>query len=140
MQGAGRPGTLPSMLHVAGAEVAVITAEGAYTLLELRAPGGAALARRTHAHEDLTVHVLEGAVALDLDGEPRTLTPGAQAVIPRGTPFAGSAAPPGARLLVVAVPGGIERLVRVIADPDGGPLPDGDDLAALLAMAGVQPL
>jgi hypothetical protein len=43
-------------------------------------------------------------------------------------------------VLVTCTPAGAERLARVLADGEGGPAPSGDDLAALLAMAGVQPL
>ncbi len=128
------------MSRVPETQVAVVAADDAYTLLEIRATAGASLSRRTHAREDLTIHVVDGVIALDADGAPPALRPGAVHVVPRGTPFAASVASPAARVLVVAVPGGIERLARMVADDPGGPAPDPDDVAALLAMAGVQPL
>ncbi len=131
-------------LRIGAATVVVLadgaTTGGAYALFEVTAPAGATAPRRTHAHEDLSIHVLEGVLDVDVDGRRLAVRPGTSVALPRGVPHSAVVASPRARVLVTCAPAGSERLARLLADPGGSPPPGGDDLAALLAMAGVQPL
>jgi quercetin dioxygenase-like cupin family protein len=131
-------------LRIGAATVAVLAdgaaTSGAYALFEVSAPAGATAPRRTHAHEDLAIHVQEGVLDVELDGRRLVARPGTSVMLPRGVPHSAVVVSPRARVLVTCTPAGSERLVRVLADDRGGPPPGGDDLAALLAMAGVQPL
>jgi quercetin dioxygenase-like cupin family protein len=128
-----------------GAATAVVLADGAatggaYTQFEISAPAGTIAPRRTHAFEDLGIHVLEGVLDVELDGRRLAVRPGTSVMLPRGLPHSAVVVSPQARVLVTCTPAGLERLGRVLADGEGEPPPVGDDLAALLAMAGVQPL
>ncbi len=134
----------PAPLRLGAAAVQILAdgeaTAGAYALLEVTAPGGARAPRRVHRREDLGVQVLEGVVEFEIDGRRRLGRPGTHVLLARGVPHAATVRSPSARVLVVCTPAGVERLVRALADEAGGPPPEGDDLDALLAMAGVQAL
>lgn len=131
MRMAARHASLAAMLQNQ-LSVRVVSSEGAFSLLDVRARAGLRLPPVVHRHEEATVHVDSGLVAIDLDGLRHDVGPGMRLSLPRDRPFALEVLVD-ARLLCVASPGGIERLAVLARDP----LPDPDDVAALLAAAGV---
>jgi quercetin dioxygenase-like cupin family protein len=149
-----RAGTLPVMpppelLQHDGQLVRIVAdgdaSEGAYALLEVRAPFGAGLPHHVHQHEDETVHVLDGRLDVTVDGRTQLVGPGGSVRLPRGVPHRVLAASAEARFLVVCVPAGLEAFVRATGDrvgpgatPSGARLALDDDLAALLAVAGLR--
>lgn len=107
------------------------TSHGAYALLDVRAAAGAAMPRHVGTRERVIVQVLSGVIELTIAGEPRLLGPEDHAELPAGAPRSARVLA-AARLLLLFVPGGAERLAELAAEP---PL-DADDVAALLAAAG----
>lgn len=108
------------------------TSGGAYALLEVRAPAGLAIPPNVNRRCAAALHVLEGAVALVVGGEPVRLEPGDHVDVPRDVPWRAEVEAD-ARLLLVGTPSGIECLASMLGQP---PLED-DDAAALLAAAGI---
>lgn len=107
------------------------TSDGAYALLDVHAAPGAAVPRHVGRREEVFVHVLAGRVAVRVDRAERLLGAGDHVVLARGVPRE-IAVVEAARLLLVVVPAGAERLAELIGDADA----DADDVAALLAAAG----
>jgi len=105
--------------------------DGAYALLDVRAAAGAAVPRHVGAGEEVAVHLLAGRVELRVGRETRMLRAGDHLLLPRGIPR-GARVAEDARLLLLLVPAGAERLAPLLDDP-----PAADDLAALLAAAGL---
>lgn len=123
------------LLSPAAAATVVVGAAasgGAYALVEVCLPAGAAIPLHVATREELLVHVLGGAVDVRLDRDSRRLAAGGHLLIPRDVARA-LAAVRETRLLVLAVPAGIERLAATLGDGALAP----DDLAALLAAAGI---
>ena len=112
--------------------VRVVAADGVYSVLDVHAGAGVRLPPLVHRREDATVHVLDGAVTFRLDGAEHLLEAGDRLGLPRGVPVALDVRAD-AHLVVVVAPAGIEWLADVLSEP----LPDQDDVAALLAAAGV---
>jgi quercetin dioxygenase-like cupin family protein len=108
---------------------------GAYALLDVRAAAGAVVSRHVAAAEEVVVHLLDGRVELLVGREPRELRPGDHAVLPPGVPRAARVCER-ARLLLLFLPAGAERLALLLGDPPA----DADDLAALLTAAGISRL
>ncbi len=112
---------------------------GACTLLEVWAPVGSGLPCHVHDLEDETVHVLDGHVRVCLGPTVRDAGPGEVVHLPRGVPHRVVAVSAEARFLALHVPAGIERFLRATADQAAaGPLAVDDDVAALLAAAGLR--
>ncbi len=105
---------------------------GAYALLDVHAPAGAALPPHVAAREDCTLLVLAGELEVVLAAGRRLLGPGDELRVPRTAPRRLRVLAD-AHLLCLSVPAGLERLTELV----GVPLPDRDDVAALLAAAGV---
>ncbi len=112
---------------------------GACTVLEVLAPLGSGLPCHVHELEDETLHVLDGHLRVALAGSVRVLGPGEVLHLPRGEPHRVAPASAEARFLVVHVPAGLETFLRATADETAaGPLTVDDDVAALLAAAGLR--
>ena len=103
-----------------------------YSVVDVRLTAGLSIPAHVTEGEDLFVHILEGEVELVRDGRNQRLTAGTVARIARGLPRRMTVLAD-ARLLLTSVPGGINRLTAIAADPSL----DADDRAALLAAAGV---
>ena len=109
-----------------------VAARTDYSVVDVRLTAGLSIPAHVTEGEDVFVHVLEGEVELVRDGRDQRLTVGAVARIARGLPRRLTVLAD-ARLLLTSVPGGINRLAAIAADPSL----DADDRAALLAAAGV---
>lgn len=90
---------------------------GAYTLVEVEAPGGLEAPLHLHHGEDEGFLVLEGEVAVEVGGEPTKLGPGEFAFGPREIPHRFTVGPDGARMVWVLNPGGFEDLVAEASVP-----------------------
>jgi len=108
---------------------------GAYALLDVRAAAGAVVPRHVAAAEEVVVQLLGGRIELLLGRERRELTSGDRTAIPRGVPRAARVVEP-VRALLLLLPAGAEQLALLLGDPPA----DADDLAALLAAAGISRL
>jgi quercetin dioxygenase-like cupin family protein len=105
---------------------------GAYCVLDVRADRGAALPPHAFTGEAALV-VVEGTVEVVLAAERRAYAAGEVTCLAAGTARRVSAAT-ACRLLVVALPAGVETLGALLEPPRPGP----DDVAALLAAVGVE--
>jgi mannose-6-phosphate isomerase-like protein (cupin superfamily) len=98
--------------------------EGRFTVLEQVTPAGWGPPRHVHSREDEIVYILEGTYELSLGDERRTVSAGACAILPRGTPhgFRNVGGAPG-RLFVVIAPGGLEEYFLAVGNcsPPPGP-------------------
>lgn len=104
---------------------------GAYALLDVRAAAGAALAPHVALRHDAVLYVLEGELELETGDGIRTLGVGGQAALARRAPRRVRAVSD-VRVLALTVPAGLDELSDLVGEPL-----DGDDLAALLAAAGI---
>jgi quercetin dioxygenase-like cupin family protein len=91
------------------------TAGGYAVWMNLSAPG-ASPPRHVHYREDEIFHVLEGKLAIWVDGETYEAEPGDTASLPRGIPhtFRVISDTP-ARMLMTVVPGGFERFFAAVS-------------------------
>lgn len=105
---------------------------GDYALLDVRAEAGLVLPAHVLSREDLALYVLRGELEVVLAGRRHPLSAGAQLALPRGVPRRVRVLA-NARVLCLAVPSGCHALAVLLAPP----IPERDDLAALLAAAGV---
>jgi mannose-6-phosphate isomerase-like protein (cupin superfamily) len=127
-------------------KVAADETGGAFSLFEVAcAPGAGASLRRDAC--DAVLVVLDGELAVTVDGEERRAAAGACVVVPRGAAhaYANRGARP-ARALLVSAPGGArERMVAALAaheaigGPGGGPA-DVNAAARICAAHGVEVL
>ena len=132
---AGHGGNAVRVL-VAGEDTA-----GRFAVLETLEGQGAALPGCVHTREDQTVYVLEGLVSYRVDGAWRRCPAGTCVLLPRGCEYAYAVESERARLLVVAVPAGIEGCYRELDDTDGAPwasAPDFERLVTVAARYGVE--
>ncbi len=113
--------------------------DGTYALLELRAPAGSGAPLHLHEREDQLLVVLAGTLDVLVDGERTEVVAGSCHKLPRGVPHAYVAGPQGALFLSLCTPSGFEDLI-LAALPEGDAAPDPDDVAALMAAAGVRSL
>lgn len=109
------------------------TTGDAYALLDVRAPAGTAIPPHSHEVREATILVLEGRLELVCGRERSVLEIGDLSRLPAGSPCRMTARSD-VRLLFLTVPAGLEALSD-LADPTSAP--DPDDVAALLAAAGV---
>jgi len=126
------------VMNVFGVEVsAVLTGEqtgGAYSMYHIDCAPGAGAPPHVHSLEDEAFHVIEGEIAVWLNGEERIAGPGSTVFLPKGTPHAfrnPGAAP--TRMIGVCTPAGHERFFadasRLVPGPDGAP-----DMAEAIAV------
>lgn len=111
---------------------------GQLTLCKIDAPAGVSTSVHRHEREDEIVHVLDGALEVWTREGLRTLHAGETVRLPRGVPHRLTAlGPAGARALIAYVPGGVEAALLAASTDGPGERLDPDDLAALLAVAGI---
>jgi quercetin dioxygenase-like cupin family protein len=123
--------TLPTLaIPVAGSST-----HGEYALVEACLPAGTELPAHVTEYEDIVLHLLHGELEVTVDRQAKTLTSGDSLSVDRGLPRRVRATRP-SRVLALLVPGGLEQILAVVADP----VIDPDDRAALLAVGGVQAL
>jgi quercetin dioxygenase-like cupin family protein len=78
----------------------------AYTLFEVRGPGGLATPVHRHQNEEEGFYIVDGAVTVFADSVEHELGPGGFAFVPRGTPHAFRLDSTEATLLLLISPGG----------------------------------
>ena len=114
----------------------------AYTLFEVRGPGGLATPMHRHEREEEGFYVASGAVTVFLDGSPQELREGGFAFVPRGIPHGFRLDSAEATLLLLITPGnaGHETMFREMGEPASGPIAPPPtapvDVALLAAIAG----
>ncbi|MFN8526523.1 MAG: quercetin 2,3-dioxygenase [Chloroflexota bacterium] len=113
--------------------------DGAFTVLEQRAPGGFGPPPHVHHHEDEAFYVLEGSLRVTCGDRSWTAGSGAFIFLPRGIVhrFEVTEAAP-ARLLQITSPAGFERFAGEIGSPAQSlelPLPSAPDIPRLLESA-----
>lgn len=98
---------------------------GGYSLIELSAPEGMAIAPHTHTHEDETFIVVSGSFRLFCDGEAFELGVGDCAFLPRGLPHWFEVTSPDFRAMEIVSPGGFEKMLEGLGDLSARPHPPG---------------
>jgi quercetin dioxygenase-like cupin family protein len=122
------PGAVRTEIHLASADTG-----GAFCLLIDEPPAGWSLPAHRHSGEAETIHVLEGAFEIEVDGTRSQLGAGDTIHIPQGAVHSGSnvGAQTGRRLILFS-PAGLERFFLEA----GSPTPEEEiDPAAALACA-----
>ena len=127
---------LPTLIHASAQAT-----NGAYGLVEHPLiPPGFASPYHVHHREDEAFYVIEGELAVILNGQWKRFGPGAYVFGPRGIPhgFKIVGESP-ARILILCAPGGFENFVLELAQPlDDPPAPpDMQKLIAAAARAGI---
>ncbi len=90
---------------------------GAFLLFEDDLERGKVTPLHQHPDADETFYVLEGSLAVHIDGQTHALGAGGIAVMPRGVPHAFMVTSDRARMLCLQTPGGGEDFYRVASDP-----------------------
>jgi quercetin dioxygenase-like cupin family protein len=110
---------------------------GRYLLLDYEGRQGDRVPTHVHTREDEWILVLDGELAVTLDGAELLVRPAEPIVLPRRVPHALEVRSPETRFLTLWDPPGLEAVLRAISGPtDEAPL-DPDDVDALLASAGI---
>src|SRR3954454_24661078 len=123
--------TLPTLaIPVAGSST-----QGEYALVEACLPAGTELPAHVTHHEDIVLHLLHGELEVTVVRQAKTLARGDSRTLDRGLPRPVRGPRP-SRVVALLVPGGLEQILAVVADPVMDPY----DRAALLAIGGVQAL
>lgn len=104
---------------------------GAYALLDVRAAAGAELSPHVALRHDDLLHVLGGELEVETRDGVRVLGAGEHVALARRAPRRLRAVTD-VHVLVLTVPAGLDDLADLVGEPV-----DADDLAALLAAAGV---
>ena len=110
------PGQLSRVL------LAATDTAGQVALLEQITPYGAASPCHIHHKEDELIYVLDGELAVYVDGLRRAVTGGTAVMLPRGREHAFVVESAEARLLTVFAPAGFERLIVDAGEPVVWPL------------------
>jgi mannose-6-phosphate isomerase-like protein (cupin superfamily) len=122
------PGGVRTEIHLAGEDTA-----GAFCLLIDRSPAGWSLPPHRHLNEAETIHIVEGAFEIDLDGTPTQLVAGESIHIPHGiTHSTSNIGRQVGRRIVIFSPAGMEHFFLEAGQPTASSEPD---LAAVLASA-----
>jgi quercetin dioxygenase-like cupin family protein len=90
---------------------------GAFLLFEDALDLGKVTPLHIHPGADETFYMLDGEIALHIDGERRQLAAGGMAVIPRGIPHAFMVTSPEARMLCLQTPGAGEAFYKLASEP-----------------------
>jgi len=113
------------------------------SVMESRARRGDSPPYHVHTTEDEVFHLLEGEMALLVDGERKTLRAGEVLLAPKGVPHTYLVTSAEARWLVTTTHGDFERFVRALSRPtetDGlpphAPPPTPEQMSALAELAG----
>jgi quercetin dioxygenase-like cupin family protein len=117
------PGAVPVLPWLGGARVRILVdaaaTGGRLTVVLIEADAGYAAATHTHAREDETFYVLEGAAEFRVGEVGRVVSAGGMALLPQGLSHAYRVVADGTRLLNVCTPGGLDGFFReVSAHPD----------------------
>lgn len=109
---------------------------GTYSLFETETPPSGGCPAHTQRYDDEAFYVLAGRYAVLIGEEQRELGPGTAAFVPRGTPHAyANIGPTPARMLILALPGGIqETFFDEIGDHADRPAWE-PDMARVMAVA-----
>jgi quercetin dioxygenase-like cupin family protein len=114
------------------------TTNGAFGLLDSLMPPGMESPYHVHTKEDEAFYVIEGEVALVVDGTWMVAGPGTYAFGPRGVPhgFKVVSDTP-ARMLLLWTPGGFEHFVNELRQPEPAPgaQPEPLDMRQVMAAA-----
>ncbi|MEA2651430.1 MAG: hypothetical protein QOI85_1151 [Chloroflexota bacterium] len=96
----------------------------AYTLFQVRGPGGLATPMHRHQHEEEGFYIAEGQVTVFTDGTERQLGPGGFAFVPRGIAHGFRLDSDQATLLLLISPGnaGHESMFREMGEPAAQPV------------------
>jgi len=86
-----------------------------YAAIEAVIAGPDGLGMRAHGREDISVYVLEGSLALRVEDRTVNLGKGDFARVPRGTAHEIAASGEAARVMLIATPGGLEKLYGDLA-------------------------
>ncbi|NKY60712.1 cupin domain-containing protein [Nocardia flavorosea] len=113
---------------------------GRFALTEHRCRRGTAAPLHRHALQDETFIVLEGELAIHIDGRDFRAGPGSVTFAPRGLPHFYQAESEECRFLALIVPAGFEQWFVETGEPAGNlslpPIPDSPpDVGALIAAA-----
>ena len=123
----------------------VLAAEtgGAVTVMEAVFPPGVGAPPHTHTHEDEAFYILEGEMTFEIEGHhlPLQLGAGGFVLAPRGGRHAfRNDSTRTAKMLVLALPGGLERMFgafdEAVSRADGG-MPPEAEIVAIAARSGV---
>jgi quercetin dioxygenase-like cupin family protein len=90
---------------------------GAFLMFQDDLDAGKATPLHRHPASDETFYMLEGEIALYVDGEQRQLAAGGIAIIPRGIPHAFMVTSAQARMLCLQTPGSGETFYRRASEP-----------------------
>jgi quercetin dioxygenase-like cupin family protein len=134
--------TAPDRLRLDGltATIQADTAStaGRYLLLDCEGRQGDRVPTHVHTREDEWVLVLDGELAVTLDGTELTVRPAEPIVLPKRVPHALEVRSPDTRFLSLWDPPGLEAVLRALSEETPGAAPlDPDDVDALLAAAGI---
>lgn len=103
-----------------------------YALVDVKLPAGARLHPHVLTREDLTVVLMDGTLAVHVDGAKHLLEAGDSLDLPRRA-SRNATAVTDVRLLVLSRPAGLETLAELTLPP----LLEPDDVAARLTVSGV---
>ena len=111
---------------------------GGLSLCHFSGPEYAATTVHRHEHEDEIVHVLTGVLDVWQQGRTTIVPPGGSIFLPRDVPHRLAVSPGApAEFLCAFLPGGVERALTAASGSSADDALDPDDVAALLAGAGV---
>lgn len=115
---------------------------GRFVLMELTELKGDPQPRHVHHREDEIFYVLEGELTIEVEGETSHAPAGTLAFLPRGTEHGFAVESEQAKLLVLALPAGLEGYFEEISHPAGLELPpeppDIEKLARIAMKYGVE--
>ena len=118
---------------------------GTLGIIEQLLPRGMAAPLHVQPNEDEAYYVLEGEMALYVDGVHSSAKSGDVAFVPRGVPHAFQVRSERVHFLALSIPAGHERFFRLVGEPVGSfslehgrEIPNAERLAAVAAEAGFQ--
>jgi quercetin dioxygenase-like cupin family protein len=120
----------------AGVKASRVSTAGRLTVIESVVDGGPP--RHSHLYEDETFYVLEGRLDLECGGATFAAAAGSFVFLPRRIPHALRSVDGPARLLIIAVPGGLEEYFAAMHAARGAGA-DPDELARVRETYGILP-
>jgi mannose-6-phosphate isomerase-like protein (cupin superfamily) len=121
---------------VAGLKASRASTGGALTLIDSTIDGGPP--RHTHLYEDETFYLLDGALSVECGGERFEAMAGSFVFLPRRLPHAFHSVGGPARVLIIAVPGGLDEYFAAL-HLAGGHGAEPDELARIRDAHGIVP-
>lgn len=92
---------------------------GRFVLMELTGRRESPSPRRIHHREDEILYVLEGEITVEVEGETQRAPAGTLAFLPRGTEHGFAVESEQAKMLVMALPAGLEGYFEEMSRPAG---------------------